>query len=292
MGGSSQLPALGDRRTSRRALLGGALGLGALGAGFAVEEGLLPGQSRLRAVLGRNEVATPVPDAPPGNLVSGSFDSAARLGRPTGWEIAWPHQVAAGTPLPVLVMLHGHASDHRATFDGLAMDRFLGRAVDRGMEPFAIASVDGGRDYWKPAPDGSDAGRMVVDELVPLLARQGLDTSTLAIGGWSMGGYGSLRLAGLRLLPVRSVATFAPALHRSEGPDDVLRNPQRLRGLPVQISVGRADIFWKIDQEYVAALRAQGVDPEVHTGAGAHNQAFWRGFVPDLLRFTSRHLRA
>ena len=294
VGGSSHPGVAAPARPSRRTLLLGAgvTTMGALGGGWAVESDLLPGGRALRAVIGHSDVGEPIPDVPAGNLVSGSFASTARHGARTGWTIGWPHGVAAGTRLPVLVMLHGHASDHTAVFDGLGMDRFLGQAVVDGMPPFAIASVDGGRDYWKPAPDGSDAGRMVVDELVPLLADHGLDTATMSIGGWSMGGYGSLRLAGLRLLPVRSVATFAPALHYAEGPDDVRANPQRLRGLPVQISVGRGDLFWRIDQKYVAALRAHGVQPEVHTGAGAHNQRFWRSFVPDLLRFTSRHLTA
>jgi S-formylglutathione hydrolase FrmB len=299
MGGSSHAHAPVDPaplavRTTRRTFLAGAgvAGAGALGTGLAVEGGLLPGGDVLRAVLGRNGGTLPIPDVPRGTLVSGSFASPARLGAQTGWTICWPHGIERGTPLPVLVMLHGHASDHTAAFEGLGMDRFLTQAVRHDLPPFAIASVDGGRDYWKPAPDGSDAGRMVVDELVPLLADHGLDTATMSIGGWSMGGYGSLRIAGLGLLPVRSVATFAPALHYAEDADDVLRNPQRLRGMPVQVSVGRGDLFWRVDRQYVAALRAQGVRPEVHTGPGGHTQRFWRTFVPGLLRFTARHLTA
>jgi S-formylglutathione hydrolase FrmB len=295
MGGSShpRAVALPSRASRRTFLLGaGGMGVAALGGAWAVDEGLLPGGARLHAVLGRNDGGAPVPDVPAGNLVEGAFASPARHGARTGWTICWPHGIEEGTRLPVLVMLHGHASDHRAVFAGLAMDRFLGRAVDNGMPPFAIASVDGGRDYWKPAPDGSDASRMVVEEFLPLLSAHGLDTGTLAIGGWSMGGYGSLRIAGLGLLPVRSVGTFAPALHHAEDDDDVLRNPARLRGVPVQICVGRGDSFYRIDREYAAALRAQGVQPEWHTGAGAHTQAFWRGFVPELLHFTSRHLAA
>ena len=281
-------------RTSRRTFLAGAgvAGVSALGAAWAVESDLLPGGSSLRAVLGRNGEGVPIPDVPRGNLVSGSFESAARLGRRTGWQVCWPHGIERGTSLPVLIMLHGHASDHRAVFQGLAMDRFLGRAVRNGMAPFAIASVDGGRDYWRPGPDGNDAGRMVVEEFVPLLGRQGLDIETLSIGGWSMGGYGSLRIAGLQMLPVRSVATFAPALHTSEDDNDVLRNPQRLQGIPVQISVGRGDMFWRIDRRYIASLRAHGVRPEVHVGSGGHTQRFWRTFVPDLLHFTAKHLTA
>ncbi len=286
------VPLLPQRRTSRRTLLFGAgasVGV-ALAGGWAVDAGLLPGAERLRAVLGRNGAGAPIPDVPRGNLVSGSFESPARNGARTGWTIGWPHGIEEGTRLPVLLMLHGHASDHDAVFEGLGMDRFLTRAVGNGLPPFAIAAVDGGRDYYKPAPDGSDVSRMIVEEFVPLLAEHGLDTRTMSLGGWSMGGYGSLRLAGLRMLRVRSVAVFAPALHYSEDDDDVFRNPARLRGLPVQISVGRGDPFFRIDEQYAAGLRDAGVQLEWHEGTGAHSQRFWRTFVPELLQFTGRHL--
>ncbi len=58
------------------------------------------------------------------------------------------------------------------------------------MPPFAIATVDGGTTYWHPRPNGEDAGGMVVDEFLPLLAEQGLRTDRSAFHGWSMGGYG------------------------------------------------------------------------------------------------------
>ena len=64
----------------------------------------------------------------------------------------------------------------------------------------------------------------------------------------------------------------------------------RLRGLPVQVSVGRGDMFYGIDRTYATALREQGVALEWHTGVGAHSQKFWRTFVPRLLRFTAAHL--
>src|SRR5215218_8794632 len=123
------VPLLPQRRASRRNLLLGAAGMGAvaLGGGWAVDAGLLPGQERLRAVLGRNGAGAPIPDVPRGTLVSGSFESPARLGARTGWTIGWPHGIDAGTRLPVLLMLHGHASDHHAVFEGLGMDRFLTR---------------------------------------------------------------------------------------------------------------------------------------------------------------------
>ena len=42
---------------------------------------------------------------------------------------------------------------------------------------------------------------MVLDELLPMLGSMGLDTSRVGFMGWSMGGYGAMRL-GAKLGPV------------------------------------------------------------------------------------------
>ncbi len=97
-----------------------------------------------------------------------------------GWTIAWPPGVRAGArPLPVAVVLHGRGNGHASAFDAgyLGLDGFLAAAVGQGATPFAMASVDGGESYWRAREDGDDAGTMVVDELLPLLAAHGLEVS-------------------------------------------------------------------------------------------------------------------
>ena len=282
-----------SRRTVLRAGAG-LVGLAAAGlvAGELVEEDRLPGRTRLYDVLGRNGPGTPFPDGPGGTLVSGSFVSAARRGARTGWTVAYPHGTPTDARLPVLVVLHGRGGDHTTAFTDLGLDRYVSAAVAGGARPFAVATVDGGQGYWRPEPGGADAGRMVVEELVPRLARRGLRVERPALAGWSMGGYGALRLAGLRLLPATSVATLSPAVHHDEpsARDDVLDHPERLLGLPVQVSVGEGDSFRPIDDELVAGLRRAGVAVEFHGGPGAHHARYWRTYVPGLVDFTARHL--
>ncbi len=287
----------GSSHPSRRRVLragAGLAGLAAAGllAGELVEEDRLPGRTRLYEALRRNGPGTPFPDGPAGTLVQGSFVSAARRGRPTGWTVAYPHGVPTHARLPVLVVLHGRGGDHTTAFTDLGLDHYLSAAVVGGAAPFAVATVDGGEGYWRPEPDGADAGRMVVEELVPRLAGRGLRADRPALAGWSMGGYGVLRLAGLGLLPVTSVATLSPAVHREEPSerDDVLGHPERLVGVPVQVSVGEGDAYRPIDDELVERLRWAGVDVDFHGGPGAHRARYWRTFVPDLVDFTVRHL--
>ncbi|MGZ4477938.1 MAG: alpha/beta hydrolase [Nocardioidaceae bacterium] len=162
---------------SRRRLLAGgaALAVAAVAGAVGVEDGVLPGRTWAYAHLGLDGPAGRIPDVAPGRLVSGSFVSKARLGRRVGWSVAYPPGASRSAALPVVVVLHGRGGDHTYAFGRhLGLDRFLAQATDRGVPPFAVAGVDGGDTYWHARASGEDAAAMVVDELLPLLAGQGL----------------------------------------------------------------------------------------------------------------------
>lgn len=156
----------------------------------------------------------PVGAAAP-TMVTGSFVSAARGGIQTNWAIARPPGQTA--PLRPVIALHGRWSDAATVMAG-GVEQGLAQAVNAGLPPFAVVSVDGGEAYWHDRASGDHAGSMVLDELIPMLADKGLDTSRVAFLGWSMGGYGAL-LLGARLGPARTAAITAvsPALWLSSG---------------------------------------------------------------------------
>jgi enterochelin esterase-like enzyme len=290
--------------TSRRALLLGAGGgLAAVAVGAAgVEECWLPGRTRLRRSLGLTGPSGHVPDVTPGKVVSGSFVSQHRLGGPTGWSVIYPGPTPE--PLPVMVALHGLGGSHRSWIDELGVDRFLPAAVAAGVPPFAIATVDGGTTYWHPRPSGEDAGAMVTDELLPLLAGQGLRTDRLAFHGYSMGGYGSLRLAPIVGLPaVRAVAVSSAALWANPadastsgfaGAEEyqqytVLGHQADLDGIPVRLDCGTDDPFYSADRAYVAGFPR----PIVSTfRPGGHDAAYWTRMLPAQLAFVGRQLES
>lgn len=197
--------------TRCRLLLGASAATLAGGAVLAgVELEVLPGKASLYHHLGADGPDGVVPDVEPARVHYGAFRSAAR-GQRVGWALAAPPGANAG--LPGLLALHGRGQDHTAAFlrSRLALDRFLTDAVRRGVPPFAIVSVDGGETYWHDRASGDRAETMMVEELLPRLDRQGLDTTRLALTGWSMGGFGALHLAGV-LGPdrVRAVAAMPP----------------------------------------------------------------------------------
>ncbi len=289
----------------RRAFIGGGLAVAAVGvAGVAVETDVLPGRPELHSALGLNGPDGEIPPDKPGEVVYGSFESAARGGIKTGYAIAYPP--GDRTNLPLVLSLHMLGGDHRTAFDkSMRVDRFLAAAVDDGVPPFAIATVDGGRSYWHERPSGEDAGAMVTDEFLPLLAEEGFDTDRIGLLGWSMGGFGSLRLGGLLGAErVAAISVAAPAIWvdgmdassagfdsaEEYGEVSVFGRTADLRGVPIRIDCGRGDPFLGGVEAYADELEAAGVDATVKIQRGGHERGFWRRVLPDQLAFLGDHL--
>lgn len=238
-----------------------------------------------------------------GELVTGALDSSY-AGRTVRWALALPPG-SSGRDLPVCVVLHGKGGDHRMMLGGRGMDlpAVLDRHVRRGGAPFALCSVDGGNRYWHARAAGDDTGRMVSDELVPMLARRGLRTERFAALGWSMGGYGALHLAQrLGSDRVAAVAAVSPALWLRPGDSsrgsfddredfvrhDVFRDRSaRLAGTAVRVDCGSRDPFLAAARAFAAGLEphpAGGFEP------GGHTERYWRRTAPAQLAFVGRAL--
>ena len=286
---------------SRRTLLLGGSAAGAVlvaGAAVGVEQGVLPGRPWLQAALHLNGPAGQIPDVEPGPVESGSFVSSARLGAQTGWLLI--HPPGHHEHLPVVVALHALGQDHRTLVGPkVGLDRYLAAAVADGVPPFAIAAADGGTSYWHLRPDGEDASAMITDELLPLLRQRGVRTDRIGLMGWSMGGYGALRLAAeLGPRRVAGVVATSPAIWSD--PDDasesgfddaaeyeefsVVGHQDELAGIPIRIDVGTGDPFYRDVQDYVEDF-PDDADVQSSFEPGAHDPAYWRRMLPAELAF-------
>ena len=161
--------------------------------------------------------------------------------------------------------------------------------------------MDGGpHSYYHRRADGTDAQRMIVDELLPVLRRQRLSTERFAVGGVSMGGYGALLLAeALGPARVLACAVDAPAIFpnaRSVSAGsfdsaadfrrhDVVAHAARLTGIPLRVVCGLSDPFLPGAKRLVAKVPA-----EHFFGPGGHSGTFWDPANPDQLAFVGRHL--
>ncbi|TXI51654.1 alpha/beta hydrolase-fold protein [Mycolicibacter arupensis] len=272
---------------SRRAVL-------RLGAA-ASAAGALGATSLLSA---RRAPAAPPQSAP--TMVTGSFASAARGGVTTNWAIARPPGQTGS--LRPLIALHGKGSDAATVMAG-GVEQGLAEAVDAGLPPFAVVAVDGGGSYWHRRTSGEDSGAMVTDELLPLLADQGLDTSRVAFLGWSMGGYGALLLGG-RLGPRRTAAICAvsPALWLTagatapgafDGASDFAANSvfgmPALGSIPIRIDCGNADPFAAATQAFIAQLPSP---PAGGFSPGGHDGSYWSSQLPAELTWIAPLLTA
>jgi len=324
-----RLPSLQERlraeegRPSRRRVLvagaGAVLGVAGLAAAAsgAVYEGWLPGRPRLiRAMEGCGAPGTPPTGVSEGPVTTTTFRSAAR-GRDVSLVVAYPPGYApppvggagaagggrgtgaSGVRLPLCLVLHGRGGSARDLAAGLAAPAYLAAATAAGIAPFALAAVDGGETYWHRRADGDDPEKMLLDEVLPRLAAQGMRVDRFAVLGWSMGGYGGLLLARRHPDRVVAVAASSPAVwdgYRDAAPGafdsaaDFAANRVLgvgpARGVTYRIDCGNADPFSRPAHELATQLGAA----ERGFPVGCHDFGFWRRQLPTQLAFLARTL--
>ena len=279
------------------------LGLLAAGGVGLVGAGIVPGESHLRRALGACDVYAPEPRSEPGDVVRGAFRSAHRR-TTVRYRIAYPPGVAAGSPLPLCLVLHGYGGDERVLGAEIALPGYLADVVADGVPAFALAAADGGPRYWHPRADGDDPLGMLTDEFLPLLAGRGLRTGAgqrIGLLGYSMGGYGALLFAELNAARVAACAVGGPAIWRSYADArqesastfdsaadwsryDVLARGAALTGVPVRVDYGVHDPY----AGSMPALKEALPDAQVRAAPGCHDATFWRSMAPEALTFIGR----
>jgi S-formylglutathione hydrolase FrmB len=296
--------------TPRRTLLTAALGLGALGMVSACgdnnkSERVAPQPARADDPTATASSPT-VPQTGTAEIYTGSFVSAKMLGRETNWIVARPAGVTG--ELPVVVVLHALNTDQRAAFaGGLEMQNLMQDWVSQGNAPFALAAVDSARSYYHPRIDGTDGGAMVLDEFLPMLdgtPELQLRTDRIGFFGWSMGGYGALRLGAMLGAPrVAAIAVSSPALwgdpanfppRAFDSPADYQANSlfgqqDSFTKIPLLIECGSSDQFFTYTRQWMAGLRPP---PAFGTSPGGHTNRYWRGVLPGQIAFLGRNLAA
>jgi S-formylglutathione hydrolase FrmB len=269
------------RALGRRRVLLGLAGVAGVAAVGGVGLAVAPDRLKERIGLGPDPF---IPDAPEGRVRLEHVRSEAR-GSEVELFTAVPAGHGAGRGLPVVVILHG-ASATPADYRGFGFGRFLTRAVQLGAPPFVLAGAEGGRLRWeRDDATGDDPHRMVVEELPEWLAARGFDADRRAVWGWSMGGFGALRLAETDPDWMRATAAFSPAI--AEG-DPVFEGLDRLDGSRLGVWCGDDDPFRDATGALVRACRP---GPAVASFSdGGHTRAYWNDHTLAALRFLATRL--
>ena len=235
--------------------------------------------------------------------------ASAALGRRADCTFWAPE--GAGSPLPLVVLLHGVYGSHWAWTGMAGAHRIAADLVERGdVPPLALAMPsDGliGLGSGYVAQEGAAVPAWILEE-VPVLAAlavEGVDADApLALAGLSMGGFGALRLgasaggrvsaaAGLSSIThIDQMALFGAGLDGAgvaagQGSviEAVLANRDRLPR--IRFDCGREDLLIEQNRELHRRLDAEGVDHEWVENDGTHDWSYWTAHLPAALRFVA-----
>jgi S-formylglutathione hydrolase FrmB len=234
-----------------------------------------------------------------GSSPSAHFTVKSRLvGRSLEQAVILPSGDTKGRPL--LVLLHGRSSDP----DDMARSS-VGKAVDElgSRAPVVLLANGGDHSYYHDRRDGR-WGSYILREAIPAAVRKyHLDGRRVAIGGFSMGGFGALDLARLRRFC--AVGGHSAALWRTGGEtpqgafddaedfeqNDVITaaraNPGLYRGARVWIDVGTDDPFRSADTELAGRLP----HAKLRVWRGGHEISYFDDHALEIMRFYTDALR-
>lgn len=231
-------------------------------------------------------------DTPAGVVLEeGTFSSRFWPGQVVRWRLARPaHRTTSPASQALVVALHGRGGDADWPFNGVHIEHHV---ASTGL---AVATVDGGDFYWHARRSGIDTGRMVIEDLLPLMGSKGMATDRIGLIGWSMGGYGALLMATkLRSARVAGMVAASAALWQSpadsapgafDDSEDFIRNDVfaargKLRGIPVRLDCGRDDPFIAANRAFARELP----DAAVTFDEGAHTEDYWTAHAGAQMRW-------
>lgn len=166
------------------------------------------------------------------------------LAQPTGQvrvRLFAPETVVRGEPLPLVIALHGAGGSENMFFDAYGNGKLVELCRRRGWMAVAPAATFFGL--------GLSVQKIVeeIDSFYPV------DRTQVLLVGHSMGAGHAIRAAEILNTQPRAVAAL--------GGGGRLRQPERLRSLPVFVGVGSEDFLLEQAKALAAALRAAGADP-------------------------------
>jgi enterochelin esterase-like enzyme len=242
----------------------------------------------------------------PARIEERRFRSAA-LGRAMPYLVYLPpgYDSDSAARYPVAYMLHGMDGSQTQWVDyGLleAAERLMGSGE---IPSFVIVLPRGEQAYWVDHANGGPRwGRYVARDLVAEVDgrfRTLAEGHWRALGGLSMGAHGALqlsinypntfRIVGAHSLVLRSHDVAPPyfgdaASFAARDPVQLCRAyPEIARSLVLRIDIGQQDSWASAARAFHRQLEQAGIGHAWYEPPGGHNAEYWRGQIPDYLRF-------
>lgn len=215
------------------------------------------------------------------------------LGREMKYTVYLPASYDGEKTFPVLYLLHGMDGGNNDWITGAKINEQIEAAVAAAAAPEMIVIMPDGKNtfYSDGFQDGMQYMTYFFTEFMPavegsLKVKDG--RGNRAIGGLSMGGYGSIYYGWLHPELFGYVYACSPATYM-----DGLTNLYDLVGAAVEaggdmpgmtIEIGTEDFLFESAGYFEGFLGSMGVAHEYITHSGAHDWAFWSACAPKIVR--------
>jgi len=233
------------------------------------------------------------------------------LSKACSMNVLLPDMQPGSGPFPVLYLLHGLSDDHTIWQRRTSIERYAA-----GL-PLIVAMPDGERGFYCDAVDGPAYETYMMQDVVGFVDRFLHTVPTRAgraVGGLSMGGYGSLKLALKFPGKFCSVAAHSSCQAITRGPvrDDLTDELGRIlgdspeggkddlfaiaRGLApeqtpaIRFDCGMEDGLLQHNRDFHGHLETLGIPHEYEEFPGAHDWGYWDVHVQEALEFHRRAL--
>lgn len=219
------------------------------------------------------------------------------LQKEVGFLALLPDRQEKPGPYPVYYLLHGLSDDYTAWLRWSSIERYV-----RDL-PLIVVLPDGDRHWYSDTPDGPAYEESFIQGLIPFVD-QYLPTIPerrgRVIGGLSMGGYGSVKLA------LKHPDLFCSVVSHS-GALAVRQDPVRDRGHldcclelasslspeaapAIRFDCGVDDFLIEHNRAFHAHLETLGIAHEYQEFPGGHSWAYWDEHVQEAIAFHCRTL--
>ncbi len=203
---------------------------------------------------------------------------------------------------PVLYILHGMWGDNndwmKEGANGGAMNAYLSEFIEDGGTEMIIVSPEGKNlFYCNGYEHGMNYMSYFFNEFVPFIENEysiRSERGSRAIGGLSMGGYGSLYYGLLHPEMFCHVYACSSAVSVGGAAPDLTQflaaasSEGRIADLPeLTLEIGTEDILFANNEAFIKTLNGYNVAYEYITRTGIHDWHFWNICAPKILRKTA-----
>ena len=215
------------------------------------------------------------------------------LGRTMKYSVYLPKGYDKSKEYPVLYMLHGADGSNNDWLNGGKINVNASNAASEGTAPemIVICPDCGGNNFYCDNYGGNDIKYMTYffTEFLPTvenLYAVKKDRASRAIGGLSMGGFGSLYYGLLHPEMFSYVYACSPATYIDGAPNlyDLLSKADVSKLPGITIEIGTEDFLFQSAGSFKQALDAKKVPNEYITRAGTHDWPFWAACTPKIMK--------